>query len=109
MSKNIEQAVLERAIALLKKGHCWGTLARDKYGDDIGEPYGEDAVKFCAAGALMRAAVDLVGMDRHEAVLDNVVRRFEGVNFYEWEADKINDGRPGRVVVKHLEKWMKEL
>jgi hypothetical protein len=69
--------VLERTIELLNKGHCWRAMARDKYGTE-GDPFDDDAVKFCAAGALMRAATDIVGWNRHEEVLDKVVRRFEG-------------------------------
>ena len=108
MSKSVERLVIERAVELLQKGHAWGALARDRYGTES-DPWEHDAVKFCAAGALMRAAVALVGRDRHEAVLDNVLRRFEGVNFYEWEVDKINDRKPKRVVVRHLERWLDAL
>lgn len=110
MSKTLEAQVVERAIALLNTGHCWGALARDKRGEDVYEPYDEEAVKFCAAGALMRAVFDITGELYGGTVLDALARRVAGVDFMDWDdLNKWNDRRPKRVVVRQLEEWLRAL
>lgn len=47
--------VLRRARALIVKGWTRGTFARDKSGREVGL-YDKGACRFCADGALMRAA-----------------------------------------------------
>lgn len=110
MSKTVEAQVIERAIALLNTGHCWGALAKDKWGDDIGDPYEETAAKFCAAGALMRAVFDITGQLYGGEVLDKLARRVAGVAFLDWDdLNEWNDRRPKRVVIRQFEEWLRDL
>jgi hypothetical protein len=51
-------ALLVHGRALIEKGHTRGVYARDRHGHPVALT-SEKAVRFCAAGALVRAEVDL--------------------------------------------------
>jgi hypothetical protein len=67
MTTTIEKQVLMNARALIADpAHwAWGTLASTASGQSV-DPCHPSATQWCAAGALYRAAYDLVG-DRDEA------------------------------------------
>ena len=64
MSKNIDRMVMERAIKLVDAGWIQGCWARDANGRCV-DWGAEDAVAFCAVGAIMRATRELLGSDIH--------------------------------------------
>lgn len=62
MSKNIEILITQGAIAILERPRAWsrGTMARTANGRPCG-PNQRPAQRFCAYGALVRAAFELCG------------------------------------------------
>lgn len=60
MSKNLDQVVYDRVAALIKRGWSGDALARNAKGRSV-SPYSKTAVRFCAVGALARAAADVFG------------------------------------------------
>lgn len=50
--------VLERAAALVRQGWCKHSLAQDAAGEPV-YPTDEDACRWCASGAILRAVHDL--------------------------------------------------
>ena len=62
MSMPLSRAIIGRAYALIvdEKRWCWGALARDEGGRPV-EPTDEAARRWCAFGALIAAAHELVG------------------------------------------------
>ena len=74
MSKTMDRMVWERAIALIEKGWAKYTYARDAKGNEV-NMFDTSAVKFCAEGAVMRAARDVFGNDCLE---ERFFERFDG-------------------------------
>lgn len=65
MSKTIDKIIYASAAALIKDGWTQDVYARNANGKAV-SPLAKTAVKFCAAGALRRAAYDVIG-DETEA------------------------------------------
>jgi hypothetical protein len=62
MSKSIDRMVMERAIKLVEAGWTQGSWAQDRNGNRVDWDT-EEAVSFCAVGAIMRATRELLGSD----------------------------------------------
>ena len=61
MSTTIEVVVLERALKLMEAGHCTHRFARDAAAYEV-DVFSEDAVEFCAVGAIHRAYGEITGV-----------------------------------------------
>jgi hypothetical protein len=64
MSLPLNAMVIDRAVCLVKDGWTSHTLARNAKGEAV-SPLFHDAVRFCAQGAMLRAAHEL-GLDISE-------------------------------------------
>ena len=82
MAKSIQQQIILRALEIVSDENKWtaATLARDQHGRSCAFQAPE-AVRFCAVGALARAALELLG-DRADPLLlariENTVLVFDG-------------------------------
>ena len=82
MSKSFEAVVLERAVALLKKGWTVGDFAVDADGKSV-SCYSNEAVAFCATGAILRATKEIAGSRQIRlayTIVRSVVVDLVGVN-----------------------------
>lgn len=76
--------ILRKAAALVRKGWCKGSPARDSLGLVVG-PLDEDAVEFCAIGAIQRVCRALTADGAWEA--RRALREVIGMEIAPW-----NDG-----------------
>jgi hypothetical protein len=67
MSKSLKRIAMERAIELVEAGWAQGFWAADKNGARI-DWTSQDAVAFCAVGAILRATYDLIGQEREPLI-----------------------------------------
>src|SRR4051812_1099310 len=77
MSKIIEAVVIERAIKLIESGWCQCTEARDADEDRVSW-CSKRAVRFCAMGAIKRAARDVTGR-KDVKLARNIIRSFDAM------------------------------
>jgi hypothetical protein len=76
MSTNIQKLVLIKARTLIEDPQHWtrGTLARSREGEDVSWA-DRSADRWCAMGAIYRAALDLLGDANKAAQVGNAVVR----------------------------------
>lgn len=67
MSRPIDKVIYDRAAALVVNGWTQQVYARNANGKAV-SPLAKTAVQFCAAGALRRAAFEVIG-DKTEALV----------------------------------------
>lgn len=82
MSKGIEKMVIERALALIEKGFMKKAVAATRRGKHV-EVTSDEAVKFCAVGAIERAMWELTGQERFRdavMIVHNVHERLMSEN-----------------------------
>lgn len=77
MSPNLQHQILRKARGLLKDKRKWTRYGSARTGNGaICPPYAPEAVKFCAYGAIARAALEVTG-DRQQA--RQLARSVEGL------------------------------
>ncbi len=105
MTQTLQKKILARALALISEKQRWttGSMARKSDGSNChwGHP---QAYKYCAMGAIARAAADVLGPDYRAAIINRVASyllvvtgRPEGLGF-------INDREGHAAVVEMFEK-----
>ncbi len=97
MSKNINSALIERAISLTELGWTQNAFARDRQGRPV-SPRSWNAVSYCGYGALMRAAWD---MSANENLCSMLMRRVSQ-HFSILELSRLNDSESMHVVVNEM-------
>lgn len=83
MSKPLKRQILERARTLISDENHWcrGALGRDVYGNRV-DPTDPTALRRCAFGALMAAAVELVADPKQARALAHAIAQETcGTNF----------------------------
>jgi len=83
MSKPLKRQILERARTFISHEEHWcrGALGRDAYSNRV-DPTDATALRRCAFGALMAAAVELVADPKQaRALADVVAQETCGANF----------------------------
>ena len=103
MAKRLQYQVIARALKLVSDEQTWtrGSFARNAQGRPC-PIRSSEAVRFCAVGALSRAAYDLLGESAHVSLIDEAesfVLAANGVEHLDLPA--IND-RGGREAIVSL-------
>lgn len=106
MTTTVQKQVLINARALIADPAHWtrGTLACDANGRTV-EWHDQSATKWCAMGAIYRAAYDLVG-DQREAtrIGDEVAKTVRPNRWFGGGLPVINDARGHAAVLKVFDK-----
>ncbi len=83
MSKPLTRPILERARALIadKNQWCRGSLVKDAHGRQV-DPWDTTAVRRCAYGALIAAALELVAdVNQARDLADAIAKEFHGTSW----------------------------
>jgi len=106
MPKRItNRMVIETARALIARPENWTSeaMARDGRGEIV-EVLSDDTVRFCAIGALHRAAFDLIGQGPFQHRWDRAMRVLGSSSLLV----RINDGIGREAVLEVFDKWLKK-
>jgi hypothetical protein len=71
MAKLLQHQIIERALEIISDESKWtrGAMARNKLGHSC-SAWDHEAVRFCAIGAIYRAAFDMLGETLDSAVVE---------------------------------------
>jgi len=100
MAKTLQHQIIARALALISDDSRWtgGAMARDAR-RHLCSVYASDAVRFCALGALARAAFELLGFSCDPDLIDKIEAAVLAANGLEQlSLASIND-RAGREII----------
>ena len=111
MAQTLQHQIVARALSLIADERNWTTcaLARDQGGKPCAYA-SREAIKFCAVGALMRAALDLFGNGIHaRAVAIDMAKRISEANGHaKASLACINDSRGHAAMVSMFERALAE-
>lgn len=108
MSKPIPHIIARRARDIIadKKNWCIHATSRTKYGREISYTNAQ-ADKFCAIGAIYRAAFEIAGEDQHlnlARIVDAEVEKSAG----KWLPD-INDEEGHKAILKVFDAYLEKV
>lgn len=93
MAKNWTALIIKRALELIRSGWAKKTEARNARGVEV-DPIDPEAVRFCAVGAIKRAAHDLKAPSGEGSRVERLLEELSGrTDVEDYNDDSPNSGR----------------
>lgn len=106
MSQPLQRLIIERARALIAKPQPWtkDTIAATADNRHLGDATDPRARRFCAIGAIMRSAYEVVGAEQYEDAGGAVINALCS----DYTIMEVNDFQGRRAVLRLFDKWLRK-